>query len=356
MRNLTLAAIAAVFLSYQSGCIGSSDQETPCAGGVVNTAAAKSTDIVLDARGDQYVHGPWTLSVRPGDIKENARIRIYDAPDANLAVTIDHRYKTKNSKQTVVLNVVHPSSEVIDPIRIKALDPVQGQIRATLNTGSTELPADELVVMQSRTLMATRDFTVIPTRTRASFIVRPQLDSIGGIDTGWLYTIAHEKESVLECVRQNIADLERRLGETIGDQLADYVDDPCRACQSVAGALTNLTTCQELLGNLGADLCEAALAASGIEGWTGTTITNAMCTGASYLGSWATSFVTSIVDVPNPVRYVCSHTELLNQFLAKYKVNADCMCELYVKSPTCEKRQPLEECKGIWADMIAGKP
>jgi hypothetical protein len=345
-------ALAALNLS---SCIGSSALDEDCPSDEENLTTTSSTDFILDAKGDSFVHGPWTFSTKPGENKSNAVLRVYDAPNANLGVNVDQQYTTQTSGQTITLGIPHYASRIIPPLRVVAREPFDGVVRATLNTGASEIPAQELVVMQKKNQLATPDFTIVPSQTTKSFVVTPRLDSLGGADSGWLYVIAHQKELVSGCVEKNITNLERRLGEAIGDKLTRFADDPCRACQTVAGALTDLTQCKEYLSNLGPDLCSGALAAAGIEGWKAT-ITNGFCTGASYLGSWATSFISNFVSVPNPVDYVCGNTELLNRFLAKYKINADCMCELYVRSPTCEKREPLAECKSIWADMISGKP
>jgi hypothetical protein len=334
-----------LLFSMTLACLGQS-ASPECSAPVPQTLVATqmSQDFILKKMGGQFIYGPWTFSVDAGVLKEDAHLRVEDKTGFNLGVKIPHHLKTEGGQ---IISVVysHPASRVINPIRIIGLKPIQyaskKRIIATLNT--TDLPVYDLTVMRSTTSQAEPDFSKIPTATTKSFVVEPGVQNLAIQDSGWLYVLKHDLEGGQQCLEEAVGE----IAKNIGDKVAAYVNDPCKACQAVAELVVDFNKCQDLVNNLGPILCETFLSESDKESWT-STIINSGCKGATWLASWVVSYGIESYTSEDPAVSICNNAENLNKFLEQYKIRADCMCDLFIRDPRCKDVSKNKGCENIW--------
>ncbi len=335
-----------LLLGAMSACLGQSTP-TECLAPQNSVVTQASQDFVLSKNGGQYTYGPWTFSVEAGVIKADAQLSVEDKTGSNLGIKIPHQLLTQNGQTITVVNH-HAPSDLIAPIRIVARVPIKylgsKRIVATLNTAI--LPAHDVTVMQSATSQAVPDFSKVPTSAAKSFAVEPT-QNLAVQDSGWLYVLKHDLEGRQQCLEGAVEEIAKEIGDKVGE----YVDDPCRACQSVAEVVVDVNKCQDLVKNLGPTLCETFLAESAKESWT-STILNSACKGGTWLGSWVVSYGIELYTGEDPAVSICNNAENLKQFLEQYKIRADCMCDLFIRDPRCKDTSENKECQNIWSSVV----
>ncbi|MBN4077319.1 hypothetical protein JYT19_00240 [Sulfobacillus acidophilus] len=309
--------------------------------------------------GNSYNVGMWSFSAEPNTLTNEVKVSISSCPKANLAVPVDYRFQSQTSGQIYSGTVAYPKSSLVTPLKVTLLNNLQyvssKKITACLHKGSSNINANDYVVMKSKTELLTSDFNTAPTSNKACYrldLAASSSPSIGS--SGWLYTLANELQESLDCVENSIKAIKGEISEKIGETLQEYVEDPCKACQVVSEAILDYEKCTELVGNLAPKLCEAGIATANLEGYSAS-IASAFCSGASWLGGWGTYLSAKLLSGKSASAKICENKELIAEFLAQYKVGADCMCQMFIKSPKCAQTTVNPECKDLWVNAVDTK-
>lgn len=315
-------------------------------------------NVVLPASGGTVNLGVWSLSVEKGVLKEDAQLAVSDCPDANLGVMVERQFQAESSGSVHSLTINHPPSDIITPLKVEAIQPIQylssERIKAQVNTSGTGLVANELVIMKNNRDFLTPDFTQTGTASTATFVIEPPLvQSLASSDDEWIYTLSDELREPPKCITAAIEDFKTKLANALGDKINEFGVDPCQLCEDVADTISTVEKCREFVSSVGSRLCEGAISVAELKGWKAS-VANAFCDGSSFIGGWATyflSFVTSASDVPG---YLCNvqNKDKLDEFLAQYKLRTDCLCSEYVKLPQCPDRTSPEKCQEIWSETV----
>ncbi len=166
--------------------------------------------------------------------------------------------------------------------------------------------------------------------------VSPRVLTPGGgataSDNGWLSLLGANIENDQNCTAAQLKEIAINTGANIGDALGSVVDDPCRTCKIVAEAVADYEVCVTFIQELPSILCAA-----------GKTLPASFCAGASWLDSWTKYYLGSLGA------NICNQKSALNKFINSFKVQADCMCDLYIPQckamnepipPTCQTNFP----------------
>lgn len=321
MRLLAFIALLSIL-----SCLGRTGPEG-CSTFSPPVPPVSSESFNLSAKGDSHSCGDWTISVEPDVLLFDAKLTCENRQGSKLGYWNAH--------------------EQIAPIRLVARLPIQyvanKRIRATLRHDTVAVHAQ--TVMQSQMLFAEPDFSQAPTARQKSFWVAPQLDA--SPDSNWLYTLADDNEQNKQCLAQSLAELAKILGDKVGI----FVDDPCKACQSITSALAQVEDCKTLVNNLSTTMCDAFLAEAAKESWS-STILNYGCKGATWLGLWVANYKIEAGVTDN----ICANTSIaeFEKFVQQYKTESSCMCGLFIRDPRC-KAAPDAQCEQIWNDVIGAK-